>query len=93
MIILLLTNKSISLYHIKGNESTFYINKYTLIAGISFTLYQYAVITARKASPNVCLVKAIDIGGMVITTTGSIYLFNSYLNTQDIIGGVLGLAF
>ena len=99
MIILLLTSKSISLDNIKGNKSTFPINKYTLIAGIAFTLYQFAVITASKAAPNVGLVKAVDSAGMVITSFVSIYLFNSSLNTQDIIGmimiigGVFGLAF
>jgi multidrug transporter EmrE-like cation transporter len=44
-------------------------------------------------------VKAIDSLGMVITSIASIYLFDSSLNTQDIIGmvmviaGVLGLSF
>lgn len=99
MIILLLTNKSVALETTKENKSVFPINKYTLIAGIAFALYQFAVITASKAAPNVGLVKAVDSEGMVITSIASIYLFNSSLNTQDIIGmimiiaGVLGLAF
>ena len=99
MLLLLLTKKSLSLDTIKGNEITFPINKNTLIAGIAFAMYQFTVITASKTAPNVGLVKAIDSAGMVITSIASIYLFDSSLNTQDIvgmimvIGGVFGLAF
>ena len=99
MILLLFTTNTISLETVKGNKNVFPINKNTLIAGLAFTIYQFTVITASKSAPNVGLVKAIDSLGMVITSIASIYLFDSSLNTQDIVGmvmviaGVLGLAF
>lgn len=99
IIIVYFTSKSIKLKEIKKVEHlNTPFNKYTIFAGIAFSIYQLFIIKSCKEVSNIGLVKSIDSLGIVITTIASIFIFNSLFDTQSIIGvlmiiiGVLDLS-
>ena len=72
---------------------------YIAASAAAFALYQSTVITASKAAPNVGMVKAIDTLGLVLTTLGSHFLYESSLGRRAlesvgvILAGVLVMCF
>ena len=72
---------------------------YVAATSAAFAMYQATVIGASKSAPNVGLVKAIDTLGLVLTTFGSHFFFNSPVSIPSLEGiaiillGVLVMCF